>query len=99
MFYKIKQLKNRTDYLFMSWDWAKEYGFNLKDYGVVYEGNLPGASTDTIKAIFKALDTLFEIFNVRRPEDFKGHSLSMSDIVEINGVDYYCDSVGWQKVE
>lgn len=30
-----------------------------------------------------------------RPPDFKGHSLSVSDIVRLDSRLYYCDSVGW----
>ena len=86
MQYKIKQLKTRTDYRFMDWDWAQEHGFNLDDYDVVYEGTLQGASLDSNKAIFRALDYLFEMFNMDRPVDFKGHSLSTSDVVELGGV-------------
>ena len=46
--------------------------------------------------------TLYYIFNQARPEDFKGHSLSVSDIVALkhDGMVsyYYCDSVGFREV-
>ena len=41
---------------------------------------------------------LFELFNLNHPKDFHGHSLSVSDIVELNGVNYYCDAMGWVKL-
>ena len=45
------------------------------------------------------LEDLFFIFNMARPEDFKGHSLSTSDIVVLDGKStYFCDSFGWQEV-
>ena len=96
MNYKIKQLKNirDCDYAFEWWDWAKDQ-FSLNDYEVVYEGEL-NPNNNKPEAV---LDTLFEIFNISRPEDFKGHSLSVSDVVELDGVNYYCDSVGWVKVD
>ena len=31
------------------------------------------------------LEEIFRIFNINKPEDFKGHSLSVEDIVEIKG--------------
>lgn len=31
----------------------------------------------------------------KTPDDFKGHSLSTSDIVDLDGKLYYCDSFGW----
>ena len=43
------------------------------------------------------------MFNCDCPEDFQGHSLSVSDVVEIvNGENagfYFCDSIGFQRVE
>lgn len=43
------------------------------------------------------------MFNCDWPEDFQGHSLSVSDVVEIvNGENagfYFCDSIGFQPVK
>lgn len=50
------------------------------------------------------LEAIFEEFNLRHPANFKGHSLSVSDIVQIIGSDeksngyYFCDSLGWVKL-
>ena len=48
------------------------------------------------------LERLFEIFNLNRPGDFTGHSLSVSDIVALkqDGVVsyHYCDSVGFKEL-
>lgn len=95
MKYKILQLKDfrKVEYSFMSYDYAKKHNFKLSDYEIVYKG-----STKDVKPI-KALEDLFTEFNINRPEDFKGHSLSMSDVVELDGVYYYCDSFGWAKVD
>ena len=96
MNYKIKQLKEgHDDYAFEWWDWAKDK-FNLSDYEVVYEGTIEdeGMKPDTYY-----LEMLFTKFNIAHPEDFRGHSLSVSDVVELDGVNYYCDSQGWVKVE
>lgn len=50
----------------------------------------------------RILDNLFAEFNVHRPEDFMGHSLSVSDIVALkqNGIVSYhfCDSVGFKEL-
>lgn len=29
----------------------------------------------------------------------KGHSISVSDVVELEGVRWFCDSVGWKQLE
>ena len=48
------------------------------------------------------LEGIFEKFNIDRPEDFKGHSLSVSDVVVLhqNGKDtaHYTDSIGFVEV-
>ena len=50
------------------------------------------------------LEGVFRIFNVAHPEDYRGRSLSVSDVVEViesDSVDsgfYYCDSFGFAKI-
>lgn len=69
------------------------YTFDSKNYIKVYEGILEVGVT---------LDDLFEVFNIRRPSDFKGHSLSVSDVVVLKIDDvrraFFCDSFGWTEV-
>ena len=49
------------------------------------------------------LEGVYQMFNCDCPEDFQGHSLSVSDVVEIvGGKDagfYFCDSIGFQPVK
>ncbi|MDY4509464.1 MAG: YodL domain-containing protein [Candidatus Faecousia sp.] len=48
------------------------------------------------------LERLYEIFNLNRPGDFTGHSLSVSDIVALKQDDvvsyHYCDSIGFKEL-
>jgi len=83
---KILQLKNLDKYGFMSFDFAKKHGFNLDDYKIVWEENIDADIS---------LDDLFTRFNIDRPYGFNGHSLSVSDIIDLEGDKYYCDSAGW----
>ena len=94
MKYKIKQIKDaeNCEYVFSHYNLAKDK-IDLKDYKVVYEGELD------YPEIPNALEELFDIFNVRRPNDFEGRSMSVSDIVEVDGDNYYCDAVGWVKLQ
>ena len=94
MKYKIKQIKDVENcaYAFKHYEWAKNV-LDLNDYEVVYEGEL-----DCLE-MPNALEELFEIFNVKRPKDFEGRSMSISDIVEIDGKNYYCDFVGWEELK
>ena len=36
---------------------------------------------------------------IHHPKDFRGHSLSVSDVVRLDGTDYYCDSLGWVNIK
>jgi len=95
MEFKIFQLKNmrETEYGFMGWDFSKRHGFTFDDYKKVYE-----METDTECT----LDDIFVVFNMKHPEDFRGHSLSVSDIVAMKKGNewkwYYCDSFGWEDI-
>ena len=91
--YRIFQLQNIHDclYAFMPWAAAKRY-ISLEDYKMVYEGEIQAEDPD------KALEELFIKFNTNHPNDFKGHSLSVSDLVEIGDKLYYCDSTGWEEI-
>ena len=82
-------------YQFMGMESAKSLGYTIdgKDYRMVYAA--PWMPTIT-------LENIFERFNIDRPEDFRGHSLSVSDVIVINrGAEitaYYVDSFGFQEL-
>ena len=59
--------------------------------GIFYEGNIETDKTDE----YEILEEIFTLLNVNHPEDYTGHSLSVSDIVVLNNKKYYCDSYGW----
>ena len=56
----------------------------------------------------ESLEDIYTLFNDNRPSTFQGHSLSVSDVVEIcdnkdseqveNGC-YFCDSIGFKKID
>ena len=90
MKYEIWQLKAEKlrAYGFMDYEWATEHGFDFNHYEKVYEGDN-----------LENLEDIFFHFNMRRPTDFRGHSLSVSDIVVLNGEKFYCDRIGWKKLD
>ena len=94
MKYKLLQIKSAVNcpYIFSSFDFAQQKGLSLRDYEVVYEGVIKDSNVED------ALEELFMIFNTCWPADFKGHSMSVSDVVELEGVYYYCDHVGFKKI-
>jgi hypothetical protein len=48
------------------------------------------------------LDAIFEKFNIDQPEDFRGYSLSVSDVIVIKHSDlvkaYYVDAIGFKEI-
>lgn len=99
MKYEIYQIKDiaKVDYAFRSYD---ENKFSMNDYNMVYDGILPDTEncTDEESFVIDVLEELFYVFNCDHPEDFMGHSLSVSDVVVIDRKKYYCDSFGWKKI-
>ena len=67
------------------------------NYDVIYTGPIVCEQSQ-----MATLERLYEIFNLSRPGDFTGHSLSVSDIVALkqDGVVsyHYCDSVGFKEL-
>lgn len=45
------------------------------------------------------LNGIFEKFNLDRPSDFKGHSLSVSDVIILDKQPYFVDSIGFKKIK
>lgn len=95
--FSIYQLKDDVpvDYHFRSLERLQEHGLTVDpaNYEKVYDAALtPGMG----------LERIFEKFNFDRPEDFKGHSLSVSDVVVFhqNGRDtaHYTDSIGFVDI-
>lgn len=77
-------------------DLPEEYetvSLNKFGYKLVYEGNINTDDNDV------ALGMLWEIFNINHPEDYRGSSMSVSDLVIVDGKAYYCMSMGWKEVE
>ena len=104
MKYKIKQLpidvvkEKDLSYLFLNYSYASKNGFDLNDYDVVYEGDIELEDPQQKVHVENYLEHLFYIFNVDHPQDYKGRSLSVSDVVELDGKNYYCDSADWKLI-
>ena len=91
--YQIDPEGNARDYMFRSHDSLEDYEMRREDYRLEYVASLTEADT---------LDTIYERFNIDHPEDFQGHSLSVSDIVVMNRDGevkaYFVDSSGFTDV-
>ena len=93
--YQITARDPEHDYRFMNLDFVKRHGMevNRADYELVYTE--PLTEKDTLEAIY-------ERFNIQRPADFTGHSLSVSDVVVLNDGKSikacYVDSIGFAEL-
>ena len=103
MRYKLFQIKDveNCPYVFSGLSFAqKDNKFSLKDYEVVYSGEIDLETYDDEgnEDIDHTLEYLFDMFNIYQPEDFKSRSMSVSDVVELDGEYYYCDHAGFKKI-
>ena len=72
-------------------------------YVKVFKGELEPNTKNPSKTLrrinyIKILNYLFERFNINRPAEFKGRSLSVSDIVKIDNKYFYCQPIGWKEI-
>lgn len=72
----------------------REDDFDLILYDKVFEIEVSNADRDAIDI----LEDLYYVFNVNHPKDYRGRSLSMSDVIQLDSDYYYCDMVGWKKI-
>ena len=94
--YQIKDDSPGENYAFMNMSFIESHGMQIKkeDYKLVYVGELSGNMS---------LDDIFERFNIDRPEDFRGHSLSVSDIIVLNDGEkvtaHFVDSISFEQLD
>ena len=107
--YQLKDNPELRDFHFAGIEALKSRGIikdNLdaikpENYNLVYVGELSELSKDFIRLQTQGdkLEALYEKFNIDHPADYKGHSLSVSDIVVLheNGENsaHFVDSVGF----
>ena len=94
--YQLKAGPETRDYRFEPYESLQEAGLAVdrQNYDLVYTAPLDGKTS---------LEDIYRTFNADdRPADFRGHSLSVSDVVVLNrgGKEeaHYCDSFGFTPV-
>lgn len=93
--YQINHESKAMEYQFMGMDFVKSQGMEVTagDYQCVYSGILQPSDN---------LDTLYSVFNQNHPADFRGHSMSVSDVVITNRNGdlraFYVDSFGFTEL-
>ena len=93
--YQLKRDDETVDLRFEPYDrlTAAEHTVDMANYDRIYIADLAPETS---------LEDIYTRFNVDHPKDFKGHSLSVSDVVVLhqNGQDtaHYVDSIGYKEV-
>lgn len=93
--YQVKLGQETDKYLFQPYETLQENGLKIspEHYEKVYMAPLSEEQN---------LEEIYMEFNVMKPDDYRGRSLSISDVVVIHeaGEDtaYYCDLVGFREV-
>lgn len=93
--YQYRQADDAIGYQYMSLDFIEKMGMSVKgqDYQMMYQGVLEVQDT---------LEDLYIKFNIDRPEGFKGHSMSTSDVVILKRDGemkaYYVNDIGFREL-
>ena len=98
--YQLKHDDSTADFRFMGSEWLEKKGIEpqRENYELVYTGDLGYYTGSQIEK----LESIYQTFNISRPEDFTGHSLSKSDIVALKQDHvvscHYVDSIGYKEL-
>ena len=93
--YQLKDIEDTRDIRFMAMDYLEMKGVPVykENYELTYAGELVEGMS---------LEDIYAKFNIDRPADFTGHSLSVSDVVVLHqdgeNTSHYVDSVGFREM-
>ena len=93
--YQLKDTEEARNIHFMGMDYLESKGIAVtkENYDLLYTAPLEEGTS---------LEDIYTRFNIDRPADFRGHSLSVSDVVVLhqNGenTSHYVDSFGYREV-
>lgn len=98
MMYTIFMLKNNDQTAmkrFMGYRWNMTHGgINLDEYDAVYNGSI-----EPLDTIHETLEAIYTAFNTGTQNDYFGRSMSVSDLVTLEGIGtFFCDSVGFKRL-
>lgn len=97
--YQLKRDDATADWRFMNSEYLQKKGIEpqYENYELVYTGALTKDGSQVEK-----LEDLYRVFNIEHPQDFTGHSLSVSDIVALKQAGvvsyHYVDSIGYKEL-
>ena len=98
--YQLKVNDETREIRFISLDSLTEQGKSpdISTYDKMYEGDFT-VFEQAGSTIGEQLEAVYTKFNMERPANFKGHSLSVSDVLVIKDKPYYVDSFGFKELQ
>ena len=89
--YQINMEQDENRVKFRGLEEAGKYGngVNPAIYTKVFDGEVE----------CKNLEDVFQKFNTDIPPEYDGEALSVSDVIETDGAFYFCDDVGFKKID
>ena len=66
------------------------------DYQLKYECNIKLSEDESLD---DKADTIYTMFSIKHPEGYNTRSVSMSDVIEIDGVLLFVDTFGFRKIK
>lgn len=97
--YVIYQVRANAPFAFLNWETANKYTeWSFIPYRSVWNGYEEAADNMDL------INYLWEVFNTNHPDGYRGHSMSVSDVILVEDIEtnekkyYYCDSIGWKDI-
>lgn len=89
--FQISPEEDRHNLMFMNYEFTTKHGgIHEGTYELVFDGELD----------VKRLEDVFYIFNCQLPEGYRGRSMSVSDVVWMEGLGtFFCDSFGFKPIK
>ena len=83
---------------FMGFDFIKEnagsFSEYFNEYLKMYEGEI-----EEVENPITQLNSIYELLNLKHPDDYKTRSLSVSDIVQFKEKLYMVDNIGFVQIQ
>lgn len=102
MEFAIYQIRKTHDTDFLKWMPLSSFPvpFPVHIYDKVYSDRPTAFYPDS----HRQLESIYREFNISHPDDFRGHSLSVSDVVGLSYDEgqwtyYFCDRYGWEQID
>lgn len=96
--YRLTDTMESDELRFMGSDWLNQHQAwppQPDDYERIWTGTINEQETAEI------LEAIYLVFNLHHPKDFHHYSLSIGDIVVLEGDErttHFCDRTGWTEI-